>query len=158
MDSPLHSKPLPSQLHNSGLLLDVFPADEDSDVASWSDDESPLHPDLAHFLTHDNPHFSTGHTPPRRLSDTCPHTCVIYNQNVNGMGFRDDKPKRIIEMTIDRQTHGYFLQETWQLGTYCKTIRGHTVFHHGVNDRPSDQLGRNTAGVMIILGPDLTRA
>ena len=50
------------------------------------------------------------------------------------------------------------MQETWQLGTYCKTIRGHTVFHHGINDRPPGTQGRNSAGVMIILGPDLTCA
>ena len=59
---------------------------------------------------------------------------------------------------IERKIHGYCLQETWQIGNYCKTIRGHTIFHHGINDRPPGTLGRNTAGVMIILGPDLTRA
>ena len=129
-DSPLRPEPLPSQLNDSGSLS-MVPDDEDSDMASWSDNESPFHsnPNLAHCLTNDNPHSSTGHTPAGspRLSDTCPHTCVIYNQNVNGMGYQDDKLERIIEMMIDWRIHGYCLQGTWQLGTYCKTIRDHTI-------------------------------
>ena len=59
---------------------------------------------------------------------------MILNQNVTGLGSWDDKLERIIEMMIDRKIHGYCLQETWQLGTYCKTIRSHTVFHHGINN------------------------
>ena len=92
------------------------------------------------------------------LSYTYPHTCMILNQNVNRLGSQDDKLERLIDMTLDRKIHRYYLQETWQLGRYCKTIRGHREFHHGINDRPPDTQGRNSAGVMIILGPDLIYA
>ena len=37
------------------------------------------------------------------------------------------------------------------------TIRAYTMFHHGMNKKPQQQ-GRISAGVMIILIPDLTRA
>ena len=37
------------------------------------------------------------------------------------------------------------------------TIRGYTVLHHGMDEKPQ-RLGRTSAGVMIILGPDLTQA
>ena len=118
-------------------MPDSLPADEGSSMESWSDDKPPHHPESAPCLIHENPHV-TRHTNTGipRLSDTCLHTCMILNQNVNGLGSRDEKLERIIEMMVDRKIHRYCLQETWQLGTYCKKIRGHTVFHHGVKDRP----------------------
>ena len=50
----------------------------------------------------------------------------------------------------------YCLQETWQLCDYILTIRGHSVFHHGMMEKPQRQ-GRTSAGVMIILNPALTQ-
>ena len=86
-----------------------------------------------------------------RPSDTCPHTCTIINQNVNGLGGRkDNKLEKVISLMIDRNIHAYYIQETWQLCDYMLTIRGFTIFHHGMNDKPQ-QLGRVSAGVMIIL-------
>ena len=126
-------------------------------MEAWSDDDPLQHSELSPCLIHDNPH-GTRHTNTGIpcLSDTCPHMCMILNQNVNSLGSRDDKLERLIKMMIDRKINGYCLQETWQLGTYCKTIRRHTVFHHGINDRPPGMQGRNSMRVMIILGPDLT--
>ena len=150
---------LPSYPDANVSMTDALPANEGSSMESWSDDKPPHQPESDPCLIHDNlpgtRHTKTGIP---SLSDTCPHTCMILNQNVNGLGSRDDKLERLIKMMINRKIHGYCLQETWQLGTYCKKIRGHNVFHHGVNDRHPGTQGRNSAGVMIILGHDLTRA
>jgi len=86
----------------------------------FSDDDDSSHSlvdSACHYLTigtpHDVEHVTHGSCP----SDTCPHTCVILNQNVNGLGGRaDDKLKNIVEIMIDRKIHGYCLQETWKLG------------------------------------------
>ena len=58
-------------------------------------------------------------------------------------------------MMIAKRTHAYFIQETWQLHDYMLTIRGYTVLHHVMDEKPQ-RLGRTSSGVMIILGPDLT--
>ena len=58
---------------------------------------------------------------------------------------------------IARSIHGYCLQDTWQLGSHSKTIIDHTIFHHGLESQPNTQTW-NSAGVMIILGPDFTWA
>ena len=111
MESPLCTNPLLFLPDDSGSLPDVFPADEDNDMESWSDDEPTPHLDSALCLIPDNPHHSIRHTHagPPRLSDTCSHTCVIFNQNVNSLEFRDDKLERIIEMIIDSIIHSYCL-------------------------------------------------
>ena len=122
---------LPSYPDVNVSMPDAFPADEGSSMESWSDDKPPPHPESTPCLIPDNPHGARHtYTGIPGLSDTFPHTCVILNQNVNGLGSRDDKLERIIETIINWKIHGYCLQETWQLGTYCKTIRSHTVFHH----------------------------
>ena len=100
-------------------------------------------------------HTTLGNTCPR---DTCPHTCSILNQNINGLGGScDDKLERLISMMIAKRTHAYCIQETWQRHDYMLTIQGYTVLHHGMDEKPQG-LGRTSAGVMIILGPDLTQA
>ena len=58
---------------------------------------------------------------------------------------------------IARNIHRYCLQKTRKLGSSTISIRDHTIFHHGIESRPNAQ-GRNSAGVMIILGSDLTWA
>ena len=78
---------------------------------------------------HDAGHIKSGIPRP---SDTCPHTCVILNQNINGLGNKDNKLEKIIERMIERKMHGYYIQETWQLGSYTKTIREHTTFPHNI--------------------------
>ena len=60
-------------------------------------------------------------------------------------------------MMIEKRIHAYCVQETWQLHDYMLTIRGYTVLHHGMDEK-TQRLGRTSAGVMIILGPDLTHA
>ena len=102
----------------------------------------------------------TGHIEPEspRPSDTCPHTCAFFSQNVNGLGGRrDDKLEKIISLMIENNIGAYCLQETWQLCDFMLTIRGYTVFHHGMSEKPQN-LGRTSAGVMIILNPEMTRA
>ena len=64
---------------------------------------------------------------------------------------------KIISIMINRNINAYCLQETWQLCDYMLTIRGYTVFHHRMNEKPQRQ-GQISAGVMIIINPDLTRA
>ena len=51
-----------------------------------------------------NTRHDTGHiTPGTRPSDTCPYTCTILNQNVNGLGgSKDDKLEKIISLMIER--------------------------------------------------------
>ena len=102
---------------------------------------------------HDVGHIKLG----KRPSDTCPHTCTVFNQNVNGLGGkRDDKMEKVISLMRERKIHAYCIQETWQLHNYMITIRGYTVFHHGLSEKPQRQ-GRTSAGVMIILNPALTQ-
>ena len=102
---------LPSYPNASISTLDALPADKGNSMESWSDDEPPHHSESAPCLIHDNPH-GTRHTNTGIpcLSDTCPHTCMILNQNLNGLVSRDDKLERLIEMMIYRKIHGYCLQ------------------------------------------------
>jgi len=64
-------------------------------------------------LANNNP-YDIGHIykGTARPSYTCPYTCIILNQNVNGLGGKDDKLEKIIETMIDHKIHGYCLQET----------------------------------------------
>ena len=57
---------------------------------------------------------------------------------------------------IDNDVGAYCLQETWQLCDFMLTIRGYTVFHHGMLEKPQ-KMGRTSAGVMIILNPEMTQ-
>ena len=57
----------------------------------------------------------------------------------------------------ERRIHAYCIQDTWQLHDYMLTIRGYTVFHHGMIAKPQRQR-RTSAGVTIILNPALTQA
>lgn len=128
--------------------------DDDND-GDYSREDSPPSATLAVDTRPDAGHIKQGKASP---SDTCQHTCIIFNQNVNGLGGRrNDKLEKLIVMMIEQQIHAYCVQETWQMQDYMLTIRGHTVFHHGIKNKPQ-QLGRISAGVMIILGPDLTQA
>ena len=59
----------------------------------------------------DTGHIKLGQSRP---SDTCPHTCKVMCQNVNGLGTRnDDKLEKIVALMIDRNLNAYCLQETW---------------------------------------------
>ena len=57
----------------------------------------------------------------------------------------------------ERRIQTYCIQETWKIHDYMLTIRGYTVFHHGMIAKPQRQR-RTSAGVMIILNPALTHA
>ena len=128
-----------------------------------NNDEFPENVKNSHQLANSNqttPQPDTGHIKlgQSRPSDTCPHTCKVMCQNVNGLGTTsDDKLEKIVALMIDRKLNAYCLQETRQLGDYMTTIRGYTVFHHGMKEKPQRQ-GRTSAGVMIILCPELARA
>ena len=65
--------------------------------------------------------------------------------------------ERIVSIIIDRNINAYCPQETWKLGDYMLTIRGYTAFRHGMNEKPQQQV-QISAGVVIILSPDFTRA
>ena len=102
-------------------------------------------------------HHGVGHTKLDTCTrDSCPHTCNILNQSINGLGGRsDDKMEKLIWMMIARNIYAYCIQETWQIHNYMLTIRGYTVFHHSMDEKPQ-RLDRTSTGVMIILGADLT--
>ena len=108
-----------------------------------NDSDNPL--ESAHPMTINNPHVLGHSEKGNRPSDTCPHTCVILNQNVNGLGkYADDKLEKIIEMMIASNVHGYCLQETRKLGLSTICIRDHKIFHHWIESRPNTQ--RQAAG------------
>ena len=133
-----------------------WPADDgDSGEYSREDPPSPQPVTLAVDTRH-----SVGRTElgTDRPSDTCPHTCTIINQNVNGLGgIKDDKLEKVISLMIESNIHAYCMQETWQLSDYMLTTRVFTISRHGMNDKPQ-RLGRVSAGVVIILGPALMQA
>ena len=108
---------------------------QESEMGDYSGDEFNPDQNLAPCSPCDKPH-DAGHIDPvpPRLSDTCPHSCVILNQNVNRLGKKSyDKLEKLIKLMIEQKINGYCAQETWQLESYIKTIRGHTVLHHGMN-------------------------
>ena len=91
---------------------DDWPAD-DSDGGDYSPEEPPPPQPVKRAV--DTRH-SAGHTElgTARPSDTCPHTCTIINQNVNGLGgSKDDKLEKVISLMIKENIHGYCMQETW---------------------------------------------
>ena len=135
--------------------MDDWP-DSGGDSSDYSPEEPTLNqPDILAIDTqHGVGHTKLGTCP----CATCPHTCYILNKNINGLGGRsDNKLEKLISMMIARKIHAYCVQETWQLHKYMLTIRGYTVFHHGMDEKPQ-RLGRMSARVMIILGPDLNQA
>ena len=64
--------------------------------------------------------------------------------------------EKTTETMIDKGIHRYCLQETWLLGSFSATIRGHLLFHHGTEKKTS-QRGQASSDVATILGPDLQR-
>ena len=58
---------------------------------------------------------------------------------------------------IQRNVAGCCVQETWRLGNFITTIRGHTVIHHGMEKKNNLKV-RISAGVAVILNPVLTKA
>ena len=88
-----------------------------------------------------------------RSSYTCPQACHVIIQNVQGLTGRD-KLKKTIKVMIKKGIQGYCFQETWLLGTFSKTIRGHLLLHHVMATKPCHR-GRASSGVAIILGPAL---
>ena len=70
--------------------MEDWPADDSGIGDYWPEDPPPPQPVT---LAVDTRH-SVGHTElgTARPSDTCPHTCTIINQNVNGLGgSKEDK-------------------------------------------------------------------
>ena len=107
-------------------------------MGHWSGNKFQKDRNLAPCLPNDKPHgVGNINLVPPRLSDTCPHSCVILNKNVNGLGKKpENKLEKLIELMIEQNIHGYCLQETFHIGSYINTIRGHTVLHHGMNVQP----------------------
>ena len=75
---------------------------------SSDDDDSDNSSESAHLMKINNPHVVGHFEKGNRPSDTCPHTCVILNQNVNGLVEKDadNELENIIEMMIARNIHG----------------------------------------------------
>ena len=112
-----HNFSTPDRLDDATFETEEFSVADSYMGQSSDNDDSANSLESAHPMMIDNlhvvGHFKTGNLP----SDTCPHTCVILNQNGNGLGGKtaDEKLEKIIEMMIARNIHGYCLQETWQL-------------------------------------------
>ena len=139
----------PDRLDNATFRTEEFDG-TDSYMGQYSDDDdSDDSPESAHPMMINNPHVVGHFEKGNRPSDTCPHTCVILNQNVNGLVGKDadDKLENIIEMMITRNIHRYCLQETRKIGSSIICIINHTIFHHGIESQPNAQ-GRNSAGVV----------
>ena len=65
---------------------------------------------LAIDTQHDVGHIKLG----KRPSDTCPHTCTVFNQNVKSLGGKQDyKLEKVISLMTERKIHAYCIQETW---------------------------------------------
>ena len=99
---------LSDQLNNVNFRTEEF-SEADSFMGQFSyDDVSANSPESSHQIMnnpHNVGHFKTGNHP----IDTCPHMCVIPNQNVSGLRRKnvDKKLERIVEMIIVRNIHGY---------------------------------------------------
>ena len=78
------------------------------------------------------------------------------SQNVNGLE-GDDKLEKLVETMIQRNVAGFCVQETWKLGNFITTIMGHTVIHHGMENKKNLK-GRISVGLAVILNPVLTKA
>ena len=91
-----------------------------------------------------------------RPGDTCPQVCLVLNQNVQGLT-GEEKLEKTIDFMIVRGIHGYCLQETWLIGKFYRTIRGHLLIHHGMKTKPCHR-GWTSSGVAIILGLALLSA
>ena len=80
-------------------------------MGHWSGDELQPGRHLSPCLLSYKPHNDGNINPvPPRLSYTSPHSCVILNQNVNGLGKNSDrKLEKLIELMVDQKIHGYFL-------------------------------------------------
>ena len=142
---------------DENISLTEYIPDADSEIGPWSDDDFQTKRELSHYLIHKNPH-DAGHVDPGTpcLIDTCPHTCMLMDWSVNGLGQNSEiKLVKIIEMMIDQKIYGCCLQETWQLGIYVISIRGYTVFHHSMGIQLQVK-GCNSTGVTIILEPAIT--
>ena len=111
------SKPSKHDFFTSDRLEDAtFRTEEfrgtDSYMGQSSDDDDYYNStESAHQIMINNPHVVGHFEKGNRPSDTCPHTCVILNQNVNCLGGKDayDKLEKIIDMMIARNIHGYCL-------------------------------------------------
>ena len=57
---------------------------------------------------------------------------------------------------INRGIHEYYIQDTWLLGSFSRTIQGHVLIKHDVTTKPCHR-GRMSRAVAIILGPTLLR-
>ena len=110
--------------------------DANINSGDYSPEDPPNnHPgNLAIDIQQDVGHIKLG----KRPSDTCPYTCTVFNQNVNGLeGKQDDKLEKVIYFMRERRISAYCIQETWQLHDYMLTIRGYTVFNHGMSVKPN---------------------
>ena len=58
--------------------------------------------------------------------------CPLYTTEPEG---GDDKLEKLVETMIQRNVAGFCVQETWRLGNFITTIRGHTIIHHGMEKK-----------------------
>ena len=65
--------------------------------------------------------------------------------------------EKLVETMIQINVAGFCVQETWRLGNFITTIMGHTVIHHGMENKKNLK-GRISAGVAVILNPVLTKS
>ena len=74
---------------------------------------------------------------------------------MNGLG-GDEKLEKLVETITQRNVARFCVQETWKLGNFIPTIRGHMIIHHGIGGKKNLK-GRMSTGVVVILNPVLTK-
>ena len=66
-------------------------------------------------------------------NERCLHSSTLYTQNVQG--FNNIKIELLIDNMIAYNIDAYCIQETWLKGTTCKTVRGHRIFLHNIDEK-----------------------
>ena len=63
--------------------------------------------------------------------DTFPYTCILINQNVQGISDEENMDK-IVDTMVAKGINIYCIQETWKLGKYTTTIQEQIICHNGI--------------------------
>ena len=95
-------------------------------------------------------HRKESHSRAKNITrDISPQECLVLNQNVQGLKGRE-KMEKTTKTMINQGIHEFCMQETWLLGSFYTTIRGHLLFHHGTKNK-TIQRGQKRSGVAIII-------
>ena len=95
-------------------------------------------------------------------NETCPTHGTIYTQNVQVLTGKDKRLESLVDPLVDLMITNkimvYCIQETWNVGSGSKLVRGHMVLRHNQEERAIGSKGRIMGGVAIILSPTAVEA